>query len=328
MIYYVTGATGFLGGRLVELLLARGDTVIAFGRNMDELKRLEALGATFVRAELTDRRALSETIPEECCVIHCAALTSPWAKEVDFYKTNVLGTQILASVALEKRIRRFIHISTPSIYIDQVSKENIRESDPLPEEMINLYAQTKLQAENIIDQAVQVGLPAITLRPQGLFGQKDTSIFPRLIRIAQKGYLPVINEDVKMDFTFVDNVVEAIFCSLQASEDFIGEKYNITNDEPVRQVEFFESILQQMGYPVRRKKMSIEFALKLANWMEWFYAKFKLRGEPALTRYSVCLLAYSRTLNIDKAKNELGYRPKYSLKEGLERTIPWFVRSR
>lgn len=328
MLYYVTGATGFLGSRVVELLLEQGASVVAFGRNMDQLKRLEALGATFVRAEITDRRALSETIPEGACVIHCAGLTSPWGKEFEYYKTNVLGTQILASVALEKNVHRFIHISTPSIYIEKKSKENIRESDPLPEEMINLYAKTKLQAEVIIDQAVEVGLPAITLRPAFLFGPRDTSIFPRLIRMAQKGFIPVLNEEVKTDFTYVDNVVEAILCALNADEDFIGEKYNITNDEPVNQLQVFESFLSQTGYPVRRKVISIEKAMKVARWMEWFYRKFKLKSEPLVTEYSICVLAYSRTFDIEKAKRELGYRPKYSMKDAMSRTIPWFMSSK
>jgi len=171
MIYYVTGATGFLGGRVVELLLERGDEVIAFGRNLEELKRLEALGARFVRAELTNRQALVDTMPEECTVIHCAALSTPWGKDSEYFKTNVLGTQLIASVALEKKVTRFIHISTPSIYVEDRSRSGIKESDPLPAEMVNTYAKTKLQAEKMIDGFVELGLPAITLRPQGISGR-------------------------------------------------------------------------------------------------------------------------------------------------------------
>lgn len=327
MTYYVTGATGFLGGRVVELLLEKGERVIAFGRNLDELKRLEALGATYVRAELTDRRALSETIPEHAVVIHCAALSTPWGKESEYYKTNVLGTQMIASVALEKKVHRFVHISTPSVYVEKMSKENIRESDPLPVEMINLYAKTKLQAEQIIDQQVEIGLPAITLRPQGIFGPRDTAIIPRLIRVAKKGFIPVMNQGIKIDLTFVDNVCEAIFCAVKAPESCIGEKYNVTNGEPVNQLATLESLLNRLGYPVKQKVIPMERAWKIAAAMEWAYRTFSLKGEPLLTRYSVCTLAFTRTLSIEKAQKELGYHPKYTMKEGLERTIPWFARS-
>jgi nucleoside-diphosphate-sugar epimerase len=64
MIYFVSGATGFLGGRVVELLLQRGDQVIAFGRNPHALKRLEALGARAVQGDLTDVDILIKSIPE------------------------------------------------------------------------------------------------------------------------------------------------------------------------------------------------------------------------------------------------------------------------
>ncbi len=327
MSYFVTGATGFLGGRLVEILLERGESVIALGRNLDELKRLEALGASIVRAELTDRKALSETIPVNSIIIHCAALSTPWGREVDYYKSNVLGTQIISSVALEKSVQRFIHISTPSIYVDQISKELIEESDPLPRTMINLYAKTKLQAEIVIDQQVDVGLPAIILRPQGIFGPKDTAILPRLIRVAKKGFIPVMNDQVKIDLTYVDNVVEAILCAIDAQDECIGEKYNITNDEPINQLITLETILNQLGYPVKRKIIPTQRALKIASALEWAYRTLPLKGEPLLTRYSVCTLAFTRTLSVEKAKRELGYGPVYTMQEGLERTIPWFARS-
>jgi nucleoside-diphosphate-sugar epimerase len=327
MIYYVTGATGFLGGRVVEKLLEQGERVIAFGRNIDELKRLEALGANYVGAELTDRRALIETVPEGACVIHCAALSSPWGKEKSYFKSNVLGTQLIASVALEKKVERFIHISTPSIYVDLGSRENIRESDPLPDQMINTYAKTKLQAEHLIDQYVEMGLPAITLRPQGIFGPRDTAIVPRLIRVARKGFIPVMNAEAMIDLTYVDNVVEAILCAVRAPESCIGGKYNITNGEPVNQVKTLEYLLTEMGYPVKRRKFEVATALKIAGLLEWAYRKFTIKGEPILTRYSVCTLAYTRTLSIERAQRELGYQPVVSMKDGLKRTIQWFSRS-
>jgi nucleoside-diphosphate-sugar epimerase len=328
MIYFVTGATGFLGGRVVELLLERGEEVIAFGRNSEELKRLKALGAQTVQADLTHRQALIDTMPEQSTVIHCAALSTPWGKESEFFKTNVLGTQLVAGVALEKNVSRFIHISTPSVYVENRSREGILESDPLPENMINDYARTKLQAEKVIDGMVEHGLPAITIRPQGIFGPRDTAILPRLIRVAEKGFIPVMNENVRIDLTYVDNVVEAIFCAIHAPQMCIGEKYNITNDEPVDQATTLEFLLHRLGYAVKRKSIRLELALKIARTLEWLYRTFPIQGEPLLTRYSVCTLAFTRTLNIEKAKRELGYRPRFSMKEGLERTILWFGPSR
>jgi len=325
MIYFVSGATGFLGGRVVELLLQRGDQVIAFGRNPHALKRLEALGARAVQGDLTDVDILIKSIPEGGSVIHCGALSTPWAKKEDYLQANVNGTEILCSVSLKKRVNRFVHISTPSIYVERFAKENILESDPLPSVMINDYANTKLLAEKVVENYVQQGLSALILRPQGIFGPRDTAIIPRLIRVAQKGFVPVMNEGVKIDLTYVDNVVHAIFCALRAQDQYVGEKYNITNGEPVDQLLTLEYLLEKLGYRVKRKWIPNSRAWFLAGILEWVYRTFALQGEPILTRYSVCTLAFTRTLSIEKARRELGYDPQVSMIEGLERTIPWFA---
>jgi nucleoside-diphosphate-sugar epimerase len=327
MSVVVTGASGFLGGRVTELLLEQGRSVIALGRNESALSRLSALGATIGVGDLTDRAFLLQAIPEGATLIHCGALSSPWGTPAAFYRANVLGTQVLCSAALDRGVRRLVHISTPSIYVEKESKEGILESDPLPSQMINAYADSKLKAEAVVDSFLPLGLEGIILRPQGIFGPRDTAILPRLIRVAQKGFIPVMNEKVRIDLTYVDNVVSAIFKSLTAGPEAIGERFNITNGEPVDQLETLERLLGRLGYPTRRKVIPVERAWKIAGALEWFHRTFRLDHEPLLTRYSVCTLAYTRTLSIGKARKILGYDPRISMEEGLERTIPWFARS-
>jgi nucleoside-diphosphate-sugar epimerase len=327
MSVVVTGASGFLGGRLTELLLEQGRSVIALGRNREALARLSGLGAAVRAVDLSDREGLLRAIPEGASLVHCGALSSPWGKPADFYRSNVLGTQVLCSVANERGVSRFVHISTPSVYVEKASKELIREDDPLPSKMINDYAASKLQAEAVVDGYRSSGLPSVTLRPQGIFGPRDTAILPRLIRVAEKGFIPVMGEGVRIDLTYVDNVVSAILCALNADDRVLGEKFNITNGEPVDQLETLEFLLGRLGYRPRRKRIPLERAWKIASLLEWAHRTFSLRGEPLLTRYGVCTLAYTRTLSIDKARRLLGYSPSIGMREGLERTIPWFARS-
>jgi nucleoside-diphosphate-sugar epimerase len=321
-VFFVTGATGFLGGRTVEMLIEAGHRVLALGRNPKAGARLTALGAEFIQGDLGDRALLARSVPKGAYIIHCAALSSPWGTHEEFYQANVIGTRNIATVALEQETSRFVHISTPSIYVEKKSKELIRESDPLPSSMINLYAETKLQAEKEIDLCVARGLPAITLRPQGIFGPHDQTILPRLVRVAQKGFIPVIGkESVRIDLTYVDNVVQAIFDAIEAKPEAIGKKYNITNGQPVEQLSTLKSLLGSLGYRVKEKKISLGTAWNIAGALEGTYRLLPLSGEPVLTRYSVCTLAFTRTLSIEAAHEDLGYTPKISVEEGLKRTI-------
>jgi len=321
-VFFVTGATGFLGGRTVEMLLDAGHSVVAYGRNLGAGERLSGLGADFIRGDLSDATSLTRAIPKEAIIIHCAALSSPWGTRSEFEQANVIGTRNVARAALEKGCPRFVHISTPSLYVEKRSKEMIRESDPLPKSMINLYAETKLKAEHEIDRAVADGLSAVTLRPQGIFGPRDQTILPRLVRVAQKGFIPVIGDErVRIDLTYVDNAVQAILAAVEAPESVVGKKYNVTNGEPVEQTATLKFLLQKLGFSVREKKIPLATAWSIAIALEGVYRAFPLRGEPMLTRYSVCTLAFTRTLSVENARRDLGYNPRISVEEGLRRTI-------
>ena len=324
----ITGATGFLGGRLVEILRARDLPVIALGRNESEGKRLRTLGAQFIQCSITDESTLRTSIPEGSTVVHSAALSSSWGKYAEFYESNVMGTQTIARIAREKNVKRFIHISTPSIYVSRGSRKDIKETDPLPAVPINDYAKTKLLAEQVIENEIKAGLPAIILRPQGIFGPKDPSILPRLIRIAKKGFIPVIgNENVQIDLTHVDNVCEAILCAVNANGSHVGKKYNVTNGSPVDQRKTLILLLKRVGFEVKEKKISLFTAENLAKSLESLYQILPISGEPLLTRYSVYTLAFSRTLNIDAIKQDLNYVPKVSMEAGIEGYIAWYKQS-
>ena len=322
--YFITGATGFLGGRATELFLSQGHRVIAYGRNQTAGERLQRLGATFIRGDLNDRKLLESSLPEGVVVVHCAALSSPWGTPKEFYEANVLGTKNVAEISLKKRVKRFIHISTPSIYVDLKNRENISEKEPLPKEMINLYARTKLDAENEIDRLFNLGLPVISLRPQGIFGPGDQTLMPRIIRVAQKGSFPKIGlNQVKIDLTYVDNVVDAIVCAEIAEPTHLGKKYNISNGEPVLQHETMKKMLKALGFEVKDRPIPFRTAWNLARVLEFIYRTLKLKGEPLLTRYSVCVLSFTRTLDITAARTDLGYTPKISFSEGLQRYLEW-----
>ncbi|MFF2155340.1 NAD-dependent epimerase/dehydratase family protein [Paenibacillus chitinolyticus] len=320
----VTGATGFLGGNLIRRLLEEGYEVTAVGRNPEAGKRLTQEGAGFVRMDLA-----SDDMPEAVrgheLVFHCGAMSSPWGAYRDFYTSNVVGTRQIIRGCMKHGVRRLVNVSTPSIYFDYRDRLGISEEEPLPGRGVNAYAQTKRQAESELDAAHKAGLPVITIRPRGLFGPGDTAIFPRLLRANEEKFVPIFGGGrAFMDVTYVDNVTEALLCCARADKACDGQKYNITNGEPVYVYELLAELFRLLEVPFRARKVPYPAAYGAAAAMEAFAALPFARKEPMLTRYTVALLAFSQTLDISKAERELGYKPRISVAEGIRRFSLWW----
>jgi nucleoside-diphosphate-sugar epimerase len=322
----VTGATGFLGAALAIRLHQLGYGVTGLGRDLYRGRALAAAGPRFVSCDLEDYGAVAAAAAGHDLVFHCAALSSPWGSYDQFHRANVVATQHVVAAARELGAARLIHVSTPSIYVDQRDRFDIREDEPLPATSINHYAATKRLAEAIVDEASARGLATVTLRPQGIFGPGDRTIFPRLIRVARRGRIPVIGDGTNIvDVTYVDNVVDALVAAIDSPPATLGRKYNITNGEPVRNYELIERMLTAVGVPFRGVPVPFAFAYHAAHLLELIYARPSLRAfEPPLTRYSVTVLGKSRTLDIGAARQELGYRPRVGLDEGLQRFARWW----
>lgn len=323
----VTGATSGLGRNAAEWLLGAGYRVRATGRDPAAGQALAALGAEFVPLDL----ALAT--PEQCAALlgdidtvwHCAAKSSPWGDYADFHAANVAATDKLASAAGQRGIRRFVHISTPSIYFDFADHFEVDESYRA-RRFVNHYAATKYEAEQRIAELVHRHPDTcyIILRPRALFGPHDRVILPRLLQQMQRDRgvlrLPGGGRAV-LDLTFVLNVVHAM--QLASTRELVsGAIYNIGNHEPGRLADILERLLgQEMGQAYRLQAIPYPLLNALAGGME-FAARFTGR-EPMLTRYSVGAVNFSLTLSNARAIAELGYTPRHSMAEGIRLTAAW-----
>ncbi|MFC7687341.1 NAD-dependent epimerase/dehydratase family protein [Ureibacillus sp. GCM10028918] len=322
----VTGATGFLGQHLVKRLAHEGFHVTAIGRNI-AVGSILPHDVHFVQASLEDRDGIFQVMQNQDFVIHCGALSSVWGKYEDFYSANVIGTQNMVDSALFHNIKRFVHVSTPSIYfsLQERSKINVKEDSVLPNPAVNFYAETKRMAEDVVDEAFNKGLPTITIRPRALFGPGDNAIIPRLIKTNQRSGLPFIDgARILTDITYVENVVDALCLCLVSDERTVGKKYNITNGEPMYLNNILERVFTMLGQPMKKREMKYEKILRVASILEKTYRLFHIKKEPIITPYTVTVLAHSQTLNIDAAKTELGYNPRISVEEGINKFAEWW----
>lgn len=315
----VTGATGFLGKYVVEELVEHGYQVRAFGRNRTIGQSLVNASVTFIQGDLTNQEDLTKACQEMDMVVHAGALSTVWGPWEDFYQTNVLGTKYVLEACRKANIERLVYVSSPSIYAAPRDQLDIKESDAPQENRLNNYIRSKLASEKLFKDYPDVS--SVILRPRGLFGIGDTSILPRVLNLSQKIGIPLIGDGRQlMDMTCVENVALAIRLALETPQA-AGEVYNITNGEPRAFRNLIEETLRGLGYPIRYRKIPAPLVSVISSSLECIYKSLKLKGEPALTRYTYYLLRYSQTLDISKAERDLGYRPKITISEGIEQYV-------
>jgi len=324
MRIFVTGGTGFLGRHLVWRLAELGNEVGFSGRDAAKARVVvenAARAVAFVpcsHGAPEAPAALKHATAGFDAVVHCAALSSPWGRPEDFYDGNVRSTAEVLSAMQANDIPRLVHISTPSLYFQFRDRLGVREDEPLPPP-VNHYARTKREAERLVRASP---VSSVILRPRGIFGAWDETLLPRLLRLLRRRRFPLFNGgDALIDLTYVDNVVDAIVLAL-ALPGSPQTTFNVSNGQPQRAADLFEQLAASFGLPWRPRHVPLATGLALARACE--LAGRVARGwEPPLTRYSVGTVAYSQTLDLQRAREQLGYAPRIDIAEGIRRTTAW-----
>ncbi len=239
----------------------------------------------------------------------------------NFQRANIESAKEITEACKISDVKRFVHISTPSIYFEFSDKLNIKETVQLPIP-INEYARTKAIAEHIVT-AAQIP-ETVILRPRGIFGPWDNTLMPRLIRVIERGPIPLMRGGkALLDLTYVDNVVEAICLSLTQPLTRQVSIYNVTNGEPLPLDELLNQVASLFKLNLRTRHIPWRLVDTFARILE-AHARLTSGDEPLLTRYGAGVLAFSQTLDISAIRSELGYKPLISIKEGIARHAEWY----
>ncbi len=319
----VTGATGFVGGRIVEYFSEKYGTeaVIGIGRNLAIIEKRIVEGFLMKQCDLNDINALTELFNryDFTTVIHAAAKSSPWGSYESFYNDNVIATKNLLDLVKKQTGIKLVFISTPSIYFNYSNRIGVKENDPIDYPFVNAYTKTKYEAETLVSKyALESNENVVIFRPRAIIGRGDTVIIPRVLRAYHSGKLRIIgNGDTIADFTSVENLCYAISLALTSSIKFEGEVFNITDEESENLWDFIGFMLKNMGLVTNLKKVPYQVAYTFAALQENYYSIFNPQAEPTLTRYGIGILKYSLTMDITKAKVMLGYKPVKTSRESV-----------
>ena len=320
---FVTGATGFVGTNLVELLVAQGWQVIALVRPASIAKprpaHLASPAVTVVGGDVTDAPSVQAAMPETVdAVFHVAASLSLWSGTRALQdRINIEGTRNVVAAALARRARRFIHTSSVGAY--GLHDGEITEATPSNAltQSIN-YVRKKYLAEAEVRQGIERGLPALIINPANIIGPHDQHGWARLFLLVEAGKLPGVPGG-RASFAHVTEVARAHLTAVERGT--VGDNY-LLGGADATYLAMVQEIARLLGRRGPRRAVP-KLLLTLAGLAGTVSARFTGR-EPAVTPEGATMVAARMTCASAKAVRELGYTPR-PLSEMLADSHRWLI---
>jgi nucleoside-diphosphate-sugar epimerase len=313
---FVTGGSGFIGGALIERLRREGWDVRALARSVGAAAKVRERGAEPVAGELGDMRALeAESVGCDVC-FHAAAKVEDWGDPAEFERLNIGGTASVIAACRSAGVRRLVHVGTEAALTAGQALVGVDERAPLRPDSPFLYSSSKAKAEQLVREANGDGLETVVVRPRFVWGKGDTTLLPAIVDMVRSGRFRWIGGGRHLtDTTHVDNTVEGLW--LGATKAPAGGVYFVTDGEPVVFREFLEQMLATQGVSVPDKSVPAGVATAAAATAERAWRLLRRPGAPPLTRFAVWVSSKECTLDISRARTELGYEPVRTRDEGL-----------
>ncbi|GAC1565817.1 MAG: NAD-dependent epimerase/dehydratase family protein [Ktedonobacteraceae bacterium] len=324
----VTGATGFLGGHLVDMLQERGDEVRAMVRPVEDATRLRALaGVEVVNGDLTDIQSLKRAVRGVQRVYNVGAKTGPWGLEKDYNAVNVWGVADLITAAMEAGVQCIVHTSSITVYGHHLHGI-VTEDHPFHAED-NPYSRTKIAVEKLIAEMVKErGAPVVIARPAWIYGPRDQASFGRFVSLvdAGKGFIIGSGANV-LPIVYVRDVAQGLIKAGEAGDQVIGRAYTIADDRRVTQSEYLNMIADFLGAPhiARHYPYFAMFSTGRAAELLWKALDRRKSAPPPVTTYGITLLGRNQEYSIERARRELGYEPQYDYIRGLSEGVQWYL---
>ncbi len=322
----VTGASGFIGGRLVERLMDVGASLRCLVRSSSDTTRLAELGVRTVRGDLTSAPSLARAVEGCDYVLHCGALVSDWATKQEMLATNVQGTRNLLAACAQASVKRIVHVSSTDVY-GHPGAARIDESYT-PQRFRNWYAQTKLEAEREVRRAQASGtLETVILRPATVYGPGSADVIGEIARAIRAGNMLLVDKGRAIaGLCYIDNLVDVVLLALHEPAA-AGQAFNVSDGLGVTWRQFADDLAAGLGCRPVRWSLPLWLASAIGFSLEHGYRVLRqstgLTTRALLSRQAVQVLGINQDFDARKARQILDWEPRVDYASGLEATLAW-----
>lgn len=314
MRVFVTGGSGFVGGHVIEHLVAAKHEVVALARSDASSNVVRGFGATAVKGDLG---SVDAALLAGCdAVIHAAAFVEEWGTRAQFEEGNVAGTQRVLDAAKAAGVRRFVFVGTEAALFNGADLNDVDETTPYATPQRFLYSETKAEAERRVLAANSAGFTTLSIRPRLVWGPRDSSVLPAVLRMARSGRWRWLDGGgQRTSTTHVHNLAHALLLALTHGRG--GEAYFVADDGTRTMREFLTAQCEAHGVKLPDATIASRVARPLSMLVEGWWTLFDLTSPPPMTRFAVFMMSSSVTVKTDKARRELGYAPVINVESGL-----------
>ena len=311
-----------LGRRTAEALVRRGDAVRVLQRRPAAVP-----GTEEVLGSITSPEAVRAAVRDVDAVVHLAAKVSITGREQEFAEVNVRGTTRVLDAARAAGVRRFVHVSSPSVAHTGTALVGVGAGPAEPQHARGHYARTKAAAELLALGADSPDLAVVAIRPHVVLGPGDTQLVQRIADRARAGRLPLLDDGAAlMDTTYVDNAVDALLAALDRTGHAHGQALVVTNGEPRTVAEVFSAICEAAGVPAPARRVPSAVARAAGGVVEGLWTRLRLRDEPPMTRFLAEQLSTAHWFDQRRTREVLDWAPRVPIDEGLQRLAAGFAR--
>ncbi len=321
MNVFVTGGTGFIGSHLTDELIKSPNISDVKCLIRSSEKWLSGKNYTPVKGDLHSIRAIEEALQNVDTIFHLAAIVKA-PSEKEFTHANVDATENLIRLAKKNGVKKVVILS--SLAAAGPSKGRpLTETDPM--NPISMYGRSKKEMEKMVMKLSKSELSVTILRPPAVYGPREDQIFT-LFKMMSKGIAPIVGdgEHPRLSIVYVHDLIQAIMKAAEHQQKGV-HTYFISGENIANWNQIKDIVTTVLDRKVTSIKLRPDWVKKIAGVIETSASFFG--SYPVINREKANEMILEWTCSHQKAADELGYKPEYSLEEGISRTLRWYKKN-